>query len=1398
MASSPSTRTARSSRTARSRPSGHRSSAPGQTFNENYAVNTIYSANLAPAGTDPKSNGLLPSQNDSNPNDSTRPYIPTIGDSLDSAGVSWKWYSGGWDAALASSPTNPANGGQTPQNPPVDPNFQWHHQPLAYYDNFAPWVKDPNTGQMVQNPLSAAHLQDENNFFTDLSSGNLPAVSFIKPIGENNEHPGYADLLTGQQHVADIVHAVQSSSDWAHTAIIITYDENGGRWDHVAPPNTNAGWGDGARVPAIVISPVAKKGYVDHTEHDTLSILKTIEDRFALQPLNALDANASNLDNDFIPPQPRTQGPDQHVLLLSVDGLHQADVTDPNLAPDLTNILKLQQGGVSYTNASTTTPSDSFPGTLSYLTGAGPGTTGVFYDVSYDRSLYAPGSNPATSQPGTTVSYDESVDKNSSLLSGGGNFDATSIDPSKLPLNSQGQPVYPNQFLQVNTAFDVAHRAGLYTAFSDKHPAYQIANGNDPNAINDFYSPEINSTTALYDPVTKKTVDANALLAANPFTDVSKYTLVDPSTDPLGPSDPNLINDTTHNLLLTERYDDLKVQAILNEIAGKTSQGNNFAPVPNLFGMNFQAVSVAQKYAFGGIGQLADGSTAPSQVLEAAIKNTDANIGEIVAALQNTGDGRGATLWNSTDLILTAKHGQDPRVNVGGLMADTTLPNVISSAGVPVAQATQDDVSLLYLQDPKQTNVAVAALQNFQSTGTLDVYQQGTHLKLAASKVIDKILAGPSLIAAGFGDPSKDGTTPNIIVTLKPGFIWVGNVNNQFKRAEHGGFVQDDTHVPLIVSGGALPDALQGTEQKDPVQTKQIAVTAMNMLGLSADSLQGVVLEGTKGLPGLHVPQDQTVTLTVNQNDQVMVGAFYDPSTTDDLNKYKVTVQWGDDLGDRNAILVRDASNPHIVDVWNRHTYDAPGNYDGTVKITPPAGSTTTETFTARVLDVLTGVGETLQVNANTPLTLQTVATLVAQDPNATKGDFTARIDWGDGFWSNGVVTDTGTSGSFAVLGSHTYVGYQSTIYPVTVYITDKLGSETVASGEADVTFVPPQQSSGTTPAPNSPGTPAGPQPPNSITPQGWYVSPAGTQTELGDKPFGIALSPDGKYLAVTNDGASTQSIMVVDRASSKVVQEIDYNAPQGVYVGIAYSPDGSKLYASAGGTFFDQDGTPDQKGLYNGVRVYNVDPATGKLTESAPILIPRPVGTGGNAVNLFTAGLTLSADGNTLYVADNLGSALSVIDLTSGAATTGGAATTIQVGSNPYTVALSHDGKTAYVSNQGGQTVSVVDLTQPFLAESDRIQAGTHPNAMALNPISNELYVANADSDIISIIDTTKNVVVRTIDLSPYPGALRAAAPTPWPCPRTARPSTSPTPRTTTWRSSPWVPRRATTRSRA
>jgi len=262
---------------------------PGATFDKNYAVNTIFSANLVPTFSAVNA-ALLPSLNDSDPSDPIRPFTPTIGDRLSAKKISWKWYSGGWDNALASTVSNPANNGVVPPNAPVDPLFQWHHQPFAYYDNYAPFKNG------VRNPVSAAHLQDEDNFFQDLKNERLPKVAFIKALGPDNEHPGYAGLLRGQQHVADLVSAVKHSDYWEDTLIVVTYDEHGGRWDHVTPP-VNSIWGDGSRVPGIIIGPLAKRGFVDHTQYDTLSILKTIEERFGLEPLSALDAHATSLKN---------------------------------------------------------------------------------------------------------------------------------------------------------------------------------------------------------------------------------------------------------------------------------------------------------------------------------------------------------------------------------------------------------------------------------------------------------------------------------------------------------------------------------------------------------------------------------------------------------------------------------------------------------------------------------------------------------------------------------------------------------------------------------------------------------------------------------------------------------------------------------------------------------------------------------------------------------------------------------------------------------------------------------------------------------------------------------------------------------------------------------------------
>ncbi|HZL79028.1 MAG TPA: acid phosphatase, partial [Candidatus Limnocylindrales bacterium] len=263
------------------------------TFDKNYAVNTIFSINLAASGS-PSSTALLPSQNDSNPGDLVRPYIPTIGDRLDAVGVNWKWYSGGWDRALNISPSNPSHYGTTLTDTNIS-LFQWHHQAFAFYDNYAPWTNG------VRNARSAAHLQDENNFFADVTNNTLPSVVFIKPLGPDNEHPGYASLLQGQLHVSNIVAAVQSNPAlWAHTAIIVTYDEHGGRWDHVAPPARDI-WGPGSRVPGIIISPLAKTNYVDHTQYETLSFISTIEKRFGIAPLTAADAAAATFAPAFNP-----------------------------------------------------------------------------------------------------------------------------------------------------------------------------------------------------------------------------------------------------------------------------------------------------------------------------------------------------------------------------------------------------------------------------------------------------------------------------------------------------------------------------------------------------------------------------------------------------------------------------------------------------------------------------------------------------------------------------------------------------------------------------------------------------------------------------------------------------------------------------------------------------------------------------------------------------------------------------------------------------------------------------------------------------------------------------------------------------------------------------------------
>jgi phospholipase C len=249
------------------------------TIDGAYAVNTIQPL-LAPfsPGTVPAKRLLI------NNTDAAQPgYMENVGNRLDAAGVDWRWYSGGWNLALTN-------------NVAADNAlFQFHHQPFAYYTKYAPFLDETGT----LNPATTgpkAHLQDEQVFFHDVAAGNLPPVVFIKPLGPNNEHPGYADVVTGQNHVAELVSTIENSRYAKDTVIIVTYDENGGRWDHVVPPVRLDGWGVGARVPGIVISPWSRGGIIDNHEYETVSILKLIERRFQLKPLAARDANPAVSD----------------------------------------------------------------------------------------------------------------------------------------------------------------------------------------------------------------------------------------------------------------------------------------------------------------------------------------------------------------------------------------------------------------------------------------------------------------------------------------------------------------------------------------------------------------------------------------------------------------------------------------------------------------------------------------------------------------------------------------------------------------------------------------------------------------------------------------------------------------------------------------------------------------------------------------------------------------------------------------------------------------------------------------------------------------------------------------------------------------------------------------------
>ncbi|ACB66797.1 acid phosphatase [Burkholderia ambifaria MC40-6] len=240
---------------------------------DGYGVNTMappYQPSYVPpadpgnaAYADPADHRVIPPQGHA-----------TIGDRLSEKNVDWAWYSGAWQYALEHRDTG------------MVPDFQYHHQPFNYFANYAPGT------DARRKHLRDAGVGDEpstNRFIADIDAGRLPAVTFYKPQGNLNMHAGYADVESGDRHIANVIEHIRRSPQWANTVIVMTHDENGGWWDHVAPPAGDR-WGPGSRIPALVISPFAKKGYVDHTMYDTNSILRFISRVHGLAPLDGVAA----------------------------------------------------------------------------------------------------------------------------------------------------------------------------------------------------------------------------------------------------------------------------------------------------------------------------------------------------------------------------------------------------------------------------------------------------------------------------------------------------------------------------------------------------------------------------------------------------------------------------------------------------------------------------------------------------------------------------------------------------------------------------------------------------------------------------------------------------------------------------------------------------------------------------------------------------------------------------------------------------------------------------------------------------------------------------------------------------------------------------------------------------
>ncbi|MBV9449183.1 MAG: alkaline phosphatase family protein [Streptosporangiaceae bacterium] len=516
----------------------------------------------------------------------------------------------------------------------------------------------------------------------------------------------------------------------------------------------------------------------------------------------------------------------KHVLLISVDGLHQQDLAWYVKNNPGSLLARLAGHGVEYSNAQTPFPSDSSPGMYGQVTGGDPRVTGIYYDDTWNQDVFPAGTTKCTGPvPGGEAAYEEAIDVNSNSLDAGQGLSGLPgsilqmtgnplqvINPANLPVDPKTcKPIYPNQYLKVNTIFNVAHDHGLRTAWSDKHPAYQAFDGPSGNGVDDFFTPEINSQALGF---------------------------------PAG-------EDWTSDNAATMQYDSYKVQAILNEIDGYDHSRTHHVGTPAIFGMNFQTVSTAQKLpkSDGLTGGYLPGGTVPGPLLVRALNYINTEVGKMVSEIGAQG------LAGSTAIIISAKHGQSPtdpdalaRVPDSPIIAAVNAAWTAAHPGAKdlVVFSTDDDGMLLWLSDRSQ------AAANFvkqylltHSAGANNV--SGNSITVSASG-LKKVYAGAEA-AAFIGVPAGDPRVPDIIGIAQHGVVYTGG---KAKIAEHGGDDPQDRDVPILV---ALPGLRNGHGVSAPVETTQIAPTILRLLGLNPLDLQAVRIEHTAVLPGLRGSQ---------------------------------------------------------------------------------------------------------------------------------------------------------------------------------------------------------------------------------------------------------------------------------------------------------------------------------------------------------------------------------------------------------------------------------------------------------------------------------------------------------------------------------------------------------------